>query len=167
LEKPNTFHRAFHRFLTLRPVTAILARALHHADALVWKLNGGSFSLTGTFAGLPTIKVTTIGAKSKTPRTLPLVGLVDGGKIALIASNFGQARNPAWYYNLKANPECQVQVNGSERTFIAREAEGAEREHYWSMAVSYYAGYAAYELRARPRRIPVMVLESPKQLPDS
>jgi deazaflavin-dependent oxidoreductase (nitroreductase family) len=160
--KPNTFQRAFHRVLMLRPVTAILIKILHRTDTLLWKLNGGRFSLTSALAGLPTFKVTTIGAKSKLPRTLPLIGLADGEKIALIASNFGQAHNPAWYHNLKANPECQVQVNGIGKTYIARETEGQEHEQYWNTAVSYYAGYAAYKIRAGNRRIPVMVLDPKK-----
>jgi deazaflavin-dependent oxidoreductase (nitroreductase family) len=165
--KPNAIQRAFHCILMMRPVTLILIRILRRADMLIWKLNGGRFSLTSALAGLPTFKVTTIGVRSKQPRTVPLVGLVDGDRIALIASNFGQAHNPAWYYNLKANPQCKVRVDGIEKPFIARETEGREREYYLGMAVSYYAGYAAYQARAGSRRIPVLVLESPKQLPES
>jgi deazaflavin-dependent oxidoreductase (nitroreductase family) len=165
--KPNLFHRAFHRILMLRPVTAILIRILHHADTLVWKLNGGRFSLTGLLAGLPTYRVTTIGTKSGSPRSIPLVALPAGGNIILIASNFGQTRHPAWYFNLKANPECWVKVNGVEQPYVAREAEDEERERYWDLAVSYYAGYAVYKETAGARRIPVMVLECRKELPDS
>lgn len=164
--KPNTLQRAFHRLFMLRPVTAVMIKILHHADKLLLKLNGGRFTFVSALAGLPTFKITTIGAKSNLPRTLPLAGFVDGEKIALIASNFGQARHPAWYHNLKANPECQVQVNGIDKTFIARETEGQERERYWNIAVSYYAGYAAYQTRAGSRKIPVMVLELKKVLPD-
>ncbi|MBI5840961.1 MAG: nitroreductase family deazaflavin-dependent oxidoreductase [Chloroflexi bacterium] len=160
--KPNVLRRALHRFLMLAPVSAFLARVLHHLDAAVWKLNGGRFSITSLVAGLPTFKVTTIGAKSKMPRALPLIGFMDGEKIALIASNFGRQFNPAWYHNLKANPECSVQWDGRDENFIARETQGEEREHYWRMAVSFYAGYDAYRVRAGERSIPVMVLEPKK-----
>lgn len=159
--------RALHRILMLRPTTAILIRILHRADMLLWKWNGGRFSLTSLVAGLPTFKVTTIGAKSKLPRPLPLVGLPAGDKIALIASNFGQAHHPAWYHNLKANPECLVEMNGIDQPYLAREAQGAERDRFWNMAVSYYAGYTIYEQTAGTRRIPVMVLERRKELLDS
>lgn len=165
--RPNLLQRALHRILMLRPVTAILIHTLHRADTLTWKWNRGRFSLTSALAGLPTCKVTTIGAKSKLPRVVPLVGLPDGEKIVLIASNFGQAHHPAWYHNLKANPHCHVEVDGKDRPHLAREAEGEERERYWNIAVSYYAGYAIYKKTANPRRIPVMVLERRKQLPDS
>src|SRR5512147_2223825 len=93
--RPNLMQRALHRILMLRPVTAILIPTLHRADTLTWKWNRGRFSLTSALAGLPTCKVTTIGAKSKLPRMVPLVGLPDGEKIVLIASNFGQAHHPA------------------------------------------------------------------------
>jgi deazaflavin-dependent oxidoreductase (nitroreductase family) len=165
--KPNIFQRALHRFLMVRPMTAVLIHILHRADTLTWKWNGGAFSLTSALAGLPTFKVTTIGAKSKLPRSVPLVGLPDGEKIALVASNFGQSHHPAWYHNLKANPECQLEINGIDKLYLARQAEGAERHMYWNMAVSYYAGYAVYARSASPRRIPIMVLEPRKQLRDS
>ncbi|MEW6400811.1 MAG: nitroreductase family deazaflavin-dependent oxidoreductase [Chloroflexota bacterium] len=163
--RPNAFHRAIHRILMLRPVTAILIHILHRADTFLWKLNGGRFSVTGLFAGMPTYRITTIGAKSRLPRPLPLVALPDGEKFALIASNFGQAHNPSWYYNLKAHPECHVYLDGADQPYTARQVEGPEREHYWNLAVSYYAGYRVYEKTAGGRRIPVMVLEPHKELP--
>jgi deazaflavin-dependent oxidoreductase (nitroreductase family) len=164
--KPNSMQRAFHRILMMRPATFILARILHRVDLFVWKLNGGRYSLTSALAGLPTFMVTTTGAKSRLPRNIPLVGLSDGERIILIASNFGQAHHPSWYHNLKANPECEVRLNGTEKVFIARETEGAERDQFWHLAVSYYRGYEVYRKRAG-RRIPVMVLEPRKWLPDS
>jgi len=87
------------------------------------------------------------------------VGLPDGGKMVLIASNFGQKHHPGWYYNLKANPECMVRFNGITQSYMARESTGDEREKYFRLGVSYYVGYEKYELRAAPRHIPVMVLE--------
>jgi len=165
--KPNFLQRAFHRILMLRPATFVLIRILHRADSIVLKWTSGRFTLPGILAGLPTFRVTTIGAKSKLPRPLPLAGFPDGDKIALIASNFGQAHHPAWYHNLKANPECWVQIGGVDRPYIAHEAEGAERNHFWNMAVSYYVGYTVYEKTAGSRRIPVMVLEPKKELSDS
>jgi F420H(2)-dependent quinone reductase len=80
----------------------------------------------------------------------------------LIASNFGQARNPSWYYNLKANPKCQVEWKGISREYIVRESQGEERERYWNSAVSYYKGYELYRIRAAHRCIPVMILEPSK-----
>jgi deazaflavin-dependent oxidoreductase (nitroreductase family) len=141
-----------------RPVTALVAPVLHHADAFLLRLTGGRLDFTCA-SGLPVIKLTTTGAKSGQPRTLPLAGYPDGDKLVLIASNFGRERNPAWYYNLKANPECFVDKNGRMGMYLAREAKGEERKRYWDLAVSYYEGYEAYEQRASHRVIPVIVLE--------
>lgn len=156
--KPNAFQKFIHRFLMLRPVSAFLARNLHYIDALTLKLSRGKYTVTA-LVGLPIIQITTIGAKSGEPRTMPLVSLFDGEKIALIGSNFGQKHNPGWYYNLKAQPKCTVQVGGKSLEYSAHQADGEEREKYWNMAVSYYKGYELYKLRAAHRQIPVMILE--------
>jgi deazaflavin-dependent oxidoreductase (nitroreductase family) len=160
-KRPNSLQKFLHRFLMLRPVSAFLARNLHHLDAMTLKLSRGRYTVTA-LVGLPIIQITTIGAKTGERRSMPLVSLFDGEKIALIASNFGQKHNPGWYYNLKAQPKCTLQVGGQPVEYIARQAEGEEREKYWQMAVSYYKGYELYKIRAAHRPIPVMVLEPAK-----
>jgi deazaflavin-dependent oxidoreductase (nitroreductase family) len=159
--RPNAFQRLIHRFLMLKPVSAFLAIALHHADTFLLRITNNRHTVT-EIVGLPILQLTTIGAKSGLPRQSVLVGLQDGEKIALIASNFGRAHHPGWYYNLKANPECKVLWNGRSGTYIAREAEGEEREKYWQLALSYYTGYEKYKSRAAHRHIPVMVMEPQK-----
>jgi deazaflavin-dependent oxidoreductase (nitroreductase family) len=155
--------RLFQQFLALRSVSWLMARILHHADALMLRLSGGRLAFA-QFSGLPIIELTTTGAKSGKQRTLPLAGYPDDERIILIASNFGQKQYPAWYHNLKANPECLVRKNGRTRVYIAREAGEQENEHYFEMAVSFYIGYAAYKQRAEHRKIPVMVLEPKPQV---
>jgi deazaflavin-dependent oxidoreductase (nitroreductase family) len=155
--RPNTFQRFVHRFLMLKPVSAFLARVLHHLDSFVLRLTRGKYTIT-QIVGLPIIQLTTMGAKTGQARTIPLVSLIDGEKIALIGTNFGRKHNPGWYYNLMTNPECLVHFNGRSSTYIARETEGDEREKYWQMAVSYYKGYDVYKDRAAHRKIPVVLL---------
>lgn len=123
------------------------------------QLTGGQKSLTSLITGLPVAMVSAIGAKSGQPRRVPLLPLHDGRNLVVIASNFGRSRHPAWYHNLKANPDVEVAVEGQTRQYTAREAIGEERERYWRRAVESYAGYAAYKERAGDREIPVMVLE--------
>jgi deazaflavin-dependent oxidoreductase (nitroreductase family) len=161
MDKPhiiNGFRRALHRLLMMPSLSPVFARILHRADGFILRINGGRFTITSAIAGLPTIILTTIGAKSGLPRALPIACVPDGEKYALIASNFGQPHFPAWYYNLKANAECVVRVGNDIKTFIARELQGMEYERYWRMAIDIYAGYEAYKERA-PRRIPVILLE--------
>ena len=159
--KPNVLQRFIHRIVMLRPVTAFFAAKIHRIDGLVFKLTEGRHTFSEV-AGWPIVQVTSIGAKTGTPHTLPLIGLFDDGKIALIASSFGRRHNPGWYYNLKNHPECSLQFNGRSGKYIAREAAGEERERYWQLAVSYYKGYELYKIRAAHRRIPVMILEPVK-----
>ena len=160
--KPNLFQRGLLHLFMQKSVTALITPLLHRVDGFFWKLSGGRFFFSSKLVGIPAFQITSIGAKSKQPRTLVLYGFSEDGKIALLASNFGQANNPSWYYNLKANPKCQVEWKGTSREYIAHEAEGEEREKFWNMAVSYYKGYELYAIRATHRRIPVMVLEPSK-----
>lgn len=157
-EKLSPLQRTFQQFFALRPVSWLMARLLHHADTLLLRLTGGKLTFA-QFSGLPIIELTTTGAKTGKRRTVPLTGLPDGDKYVLIASNFGQAHYPAWYHNLKANPECTVTKGGQTGAYIAREVNGGKHEYYFDMAISYYIGYTAYKKRAKNRNIPVMVLE--------
>jgi deazaflavin-dependent oxidoreductase (nitroreductase family) len=160
--RPNLFQRALLSFFMLKSVTAILTPILHRVDGFFWKISGGRLFFSSALVGIPSFQITALGAKSKQPRTLILYGFTEDEKIALIASNFGQAHNPSWYYNLKANPKCQVRWKGAACEYVAHESQGEEREKFWNMAVSYYKGYELYRIRAAHRQIPVMVLEPVK-----
>ena len=84
----------------IRPVTAFFAPWIHRLDKSMLELTKGRHSLA-EILGWPIVEITTIGAKSDLPRTIPLIGVVEGERIALIASSFGREHNPGWYYNLK------------------------------------------------------------------
>lgn len=159
--KPNAFQRLIHQVVMLRPVTAFFAPIIHRVDKAILKLTKGKYTIS-EFAGWNIIQLTTIGAKTNQPRTMPLVGVFDDNRIALIASSFGREHNPGWYYNLKANPYCYVSFKGKSGEYVARETEDEEYKRYFKMAVSQYAGYQKYKERAAHRHIPVMVLEPKK-----
>ena len=122
------------------------------------RFSRGRYSVTSLLAGLPVVMVTTVGAKSGQPRSLPLVAIPDGENVILIASNFGQKHHPAWYHNLRAHPEVHLTYAGQTVAYTARETSGEERERCWRRAVDLYSGYPLYERRAASRRIPVMLL---------
>ena len=155
---PNTLQKFLHRFLMLRPVSAFLAVSLYRLDTLVLKISGGKHTMA-ELAGLPMIQITTIGAKTGEARTMPLVSILDGEKIALIGSNFGRQHNPGWYYNLKKHPQCTALLDGRAQNYLAREVYDEERQKYWNMAVALYGGYELYQIRAAHRHIPAMILE--------
>ena len=83
--------------------------------------NGRVSSAIGQQVGL----LETVGAKSGEPRAIPLLYLVDGDRIVLIASKAGAAKHPAWLHNLRANPRVSfLAPRGRSGDYVAREAEG-------------------------------------------
>ncbi|RVW05549.1 nitroreductase family deazaflavin-dependent oxidoreductase [Rhodococcus xishaensis] len=138
----------------------ILAPTQRHVDALIFRISKGRRTLTSMALGWPIVLLTTVGARSGLSRTVPLLGLPDGNRIVVIASNYGRAGNPSWYHNLRAHPRVSMAVaGGPSQQVLAREAEGSERERLWQLALQYYPGWADYEQRVTGRRIPVIVLD--------
>ncbi len=93
IRKPNALQKTIHRFLMLRPVTAFFAPWIHHLDKAMLKLTRGKYTVAAMI-GWDIVQLTTTGAKTGQPRTMPLIGLFDGDRIALIASSFGRRHNP-------------------------------------------------------------------------
>ena len=139
----------------------LFARLQHHLDGPVLRLSGGRRSLTSAISGLPIVELTAVGARSGKRHVLPIIGVPDGNRLVLVASNYGQQRNPGWYYNLRANPRCRVAFRGRRYEMEAYEADGEERERLWALDVSVYPARNDYARRAVGRRIPVMVLQPP------
>jgi deazaflavin-dependent oxidoreductase (nitroreductase family) len=126
-------------------------------DPPLLRLSGGRLS---SVYPVTLMLLTTTGAKTGQPRTLPLGYAKDGDGLLLIASNYGKPSHPAWYRNLVANPEVEVLAGKDSGTYIAREiTDPGERERAWDLALDFYAGYADYESRAGDRRIPLIRLE--------
>jgi deazaflavin-dependent oxidoreductase (nitroreductase family) len=126
-------------------------------DPPLLRLTGGRLS---SVYPVPIMLLTTTGAKTGLPRTLPLLYLTDGDRLILIASNYGKTSHPAWYRNLVANPTAEVLAGKNSGTYTASEiTDGAERDRAWDLALDMYAGYGDYEGRAGDRKIPLMRLE--------
>lgn len=85
-----------------------------------------------------------------------LLYLTDAGRVICMASNYGGTRHPAWYYNVKANPEVTLSAGGYEGRFRGEETAGAERERLWALAKQLTVGYADYEKTTGGREIPVI-----------
>jgi len=111
-----------------------------------------------TGLGQPVVLLHVRGAKSGVERTVPLLATKHGDLIVLIASKAGAKQHPAWFHNVRANPDVEVTVGGDRLPMHATIAEGDERERLWAMAVDHYSGYARYQERAGGRTIPVVAL---------
>ena len=99
-----------------------------------------------------------VGAKSGVHRTSPLQYVEDGDDVVVIASKGGFSKNPAWFYNLMANPDTTVQIGSEQRAVRARVAQPQERDRLWAKAVAIYRPYEDYRARAG-REIPIVILE--------
>jgi deazaflavin-dependent oxidoreductase (nitroreductase family) len=157
--RANPVQRALRRFASSGPGSWLFARILHHIDRPVHRLTGGRHTFASLVSGLPVVMLTTTGARSGRPRSVPVLGLPTGDGLAVIASNYGQRRHPAWYHNLRSNPEGHVSVDGATHSFRAHEAEGEERARIWQEGLAVYPGWSQYERRAQNRRIAVFVLD--------
>jgi deazaflavin-dependent oxidoreductase (nitroreductase family) len=158
--QPHWWQRSAQAVASSRYGSRLAARLLPRIDRTVLRMSGNRFTFSSVVSHVPVVMLTTTGAKSGLPRSVPLLAFPDGDKIVLIASSFGNARHPAWYLNLRANPQALVAFHGQPaRPYIAREAGGAERELYWQRAARAYPGYNAYKARTGGREISVLVLE--------
>jgi deazaflavin-dependent oxidoreductase (nitroreductase family) len=111
------------------------------------------------FPGSPTMLLLEhVGARSGVRRTSPLVYVSDGEDVVIVASKGGYPRHPAWYHNLMAHPDVDVQVGARRRPVHARVAGPEERKRLWPMAVRTYSGYTGYQERTE-REIPLVILE--------
>jgi len=159
-EQANPVQRVMRRFAASGPGAWLFARVLDRVDRPVYRLTHGRHTFASLVSGIPVVMLTTTGARSGLQRTVPVLGLPTPDGLAVIASNFGQQRHPAWYHNLRANPEGQVTVNGMNRAFHATEAQGDVRARIWQAGLKVYPGWSQYERRASNRRIAVFVLDA-------
>lgn len=158
-ENANTVQRGLRRVAASGPGGWLFARVLYRIDRPVYRLTRGRHTLASLLAGIPVVMITTTGARSGRPRTVPVLGLPTPDGFAVIASNFGQRRHPGWYFNLRANPEGSLAVDGRSRRFRAVELEGERRREIWAQGLRVYPGWSQYERRASNRQIAVFVLE--------
>jgi deazaflavin-dependent oxidoreductase (nitroreductase family) len=125
---------------------------------LIYRASGGR--LGHTAPGLPTMLLLDhVGAKSGKRRTSPLLYFRDGDDLVVVASKGGFPKHPAWFHNLIAHPDTEVQVGTEHRRVHARVASPEERERLWQVALKKYRGYADYQARSRGREIPLVILE--------
>lgn len=119
-----------------------------------------SFGKIGWSAGsMPVLELTTIGRKSGQPRAVMLTSPIQqGDDLVIVASRGGDDHHPAWFLNLRDQPEVQVALGGApKRPYLARVASSEERAELWPTIEATYQGYAGYQ-RKTEREIPLVIL---------
>jgi deazaflavin-dependent oxidoreductase (nitroreductase family) len=146
-------------YLDLADRTWPLLTRVMGLHTLAYRATGGLIGKRIPGVKAPMLLLDHVGAKSGIKRTVPLLYIADGEAVAIIASKGGFTKHPAWYHNLRANPDTTVQIGREKREVHARlAADGEERERIWNRAVELWPQYAAYQARTE-RRIPVIVLD--------
>jgi deazaflavin-dependent oxidoreductase (nitroreductase family) len=112
----------------------------------------------GMFEGNTLLLLHHTGAKSGSSRINPLAYQADDGRYVIFASKAGATTNPDWYYNLKADPNVQIEVGTDTLDAVASEASGEERDRLYRTQAERIPQFAEYEKTAGERVIPVIVL---------
>jgi deazaflavin-dependent oxidoreductase (nitroreductase family) len=108
--------------------------------------------------GVTTLLLTTKGRKTGEPLQLPLIYGRDGDNYLVVASKGGSKNHPAWYLNLAANPEVEIQVKDDRFKARARTATPEERPRMWETMAKIWPAYNDYQSKTE-RHIPVVVIE--------
>lgn len=148
------------RFLaSTGPGARIFSRLVPPLDGGFLWASRGRITASEWIAGLPTVHLTTIGARSGQPRTVSLAAIVVDADLAVIGSNWGRSRHPAWVHNLAAHPAAEVTRAGRQVPVTAIEATGEQADRIWQLARETYRGFRTYPERTGGRAIRVFLLQ--------
>jgi deazaflavin-dependent oxidoreductase (nitroreductase family) len=125
--------------------------------AVIAEFRANKGRVGGQFEGGDLLLLTTRGARSGEERTSPLAYLRDGDRLLVAASAAGAPNNPAWFHNLRANPDVTIEVGTSRLAAVATVPPQPERDALWQKMTAAQPGYAEYQ-KNTTRQIPVVVL---------
>jgi deazaflavin-dependent oxidoreductase (nitroreductase family) len=135
----------------------VLFRLMNQLHRLALALSGGRLGWRAL--GMPVVELTTTGRRSgQARRTMLTSPYQEGDAVVLVASRGGDDRHPAWFLNLRQNPEVTVRVGGGPPRRMRAEVAGPEeRARLWPLITAHHKNYAGYQRRTS-REIPVVVL---------
>ena len=126
-------------------------------SVFLYRLTGGKVG--GKVQGLQVLLLSTIGRKTGKRRTTPLGYFEHDGGYVIIGSNAGFDTHPAWFHNLRSNPQATIQVKDKQFEVRAEIAEPEERDKLWARLMELAPSYANYAKRTS-RVIPLVILRS-------
>lgn len=129
----------------------------HYTRFNVWayKKSNGRF-MKNFPGGYPICIVGMTGKKSGKRREVGLIHLPDGENKYLVASQGGLNKHPAWYFNVKANPQIDIMVGGNKQNYTAKQLSADEKRQAWPHLLSLYPDFDEYQART-DRDIPVFI----------
>lgn len=111
----------------------------------------------GTLEGRRLIILTHRGAKTGKLHKSPLMRIPHNAGYIVVASYGGAPANPAWYYNLRANPIVDVQDGAAVTTMRAVEVPLDDKDALWPVCEAIWPDFPEYRARTS-RDIPMFVL---------
>ena len=156
-KRRGAVYRAYARLVGTRAMGWLSRRVVWKLDPVLLRLSGGR---VGMGLSLPTSLLETRGARTGKPRRNGVIYFHDGERVTIIASKLGLPQHPAWFHNLRANPD--VKLGG--QPFLAEVIEDeSERARLWQLADRVFPPYAEYRKRAdRARRVIPIVQLTPR-----
>ena len=121
-------------------------KVVPHVDRFLHKVSGGKFISSGGL--LPSLVLTTTGAKTGQKRTTPLATKPEDGFWYVVGSNFGREKHPAWTANLIANPDAEVSFKGKTTAVTAHQLTAEEKAEVWPHLVKFWPNYDVYVERS-------------------
>jgi deazaflavin-dependent oxidoreductase (nitroreductase family) len=126
-------------------------------DRVVAEFRARGGQVGGYHATMQLLLLTTSGARTGRRRAVPLTYVPDGDRYIVTAGNAGSDRHPAWYHNLRANPDATVEVGGEAFNAVAVIADEAERGALYERFAAVYPVADDYQAQTA-RQIPVVIL---------
>ena len=133
-------------------------KAMNGVHRGLLRFSGGRLGWTA--ADMPVLELTTTGRRSGRSRSVMLTSPYrEGDRIVIVASKGGEDTHPAWFLNLRENPQVVVSMKGApDVPMVARVSSREERERLWPIVAEKYANYAGYQAKT-DREIPLVLLE--------
>jgi len=140
--------------------TDLTLKTMNTIHRAVLKLSAGKIGWRA--GGMPVLELTTTGRKSGEPRAVMLTSPIqENDAIVIVASRGGDDHHPAWYLNLRDDPDVEVAFAGKpKQPMRARLATPEERGSLWPRVAATYKGYRNYQTKT-DREIPLVLLEPP------
>jgi deazaflavin-dependent oxidoreductase (nitroreductase family) len=135
----------------------LLIKAFVWGNVALFRATNGSMG--GTMSGNELLLLTTKGAKSGKPRTVPVMCFDDAGHKFVVASFGGSPQHPAWFKNLDRDPNVEVAVKGKTYKARAEVMNAADRARNWQKVIAQQPRFGGYEQKAQGREIPLVYLK--------
>lgn len=152
----------FELWMATTPAGIWLSKVLaSRIDPWLYRKSGGRFTSLGPVV-IPFLVLTTRGRKSGQQRDVQLVYTDLDGSIYIVASNFGGERHPAWSYNLEADADAEMDLDGDRIPIRAVRLDDDEKESVWARLCDNIPNYARYR-ETTDRNIKVYRLDPREQ----